>query len=751
MPALRVAAAARLRVDPDLLDLHRARRPRRGLGLEEDRAVLVPEPRAALLELRARAPPKALGIAPAAGRLRSPPGACVRRRARAGRGRRASPPAGPSRRARAAPRSRRRAGPGRSARGRGIRWRATSQSSPTARSSPMIMRGFPREAARRELRAAHPGGNDVRADVAERGQAARRLRPPRIGRARGAPRPRGRRARPDPRHRTPARGREADRRSSPASPRTVGAVTPALPVAVARRLDPVAAHRHRAPAAGAVLRAVVEDPAADVPRTGLEPRPGAVGHGRVDDADDPAEGAVDPGRVGEERRPAVGAEADDEAAPPTPPPRASRGSHARRRSRCCRAAARAAPHGRAAPASGRPRRAARPPRSGRPRPPSDRLERGGVGQLLDAVLEVDRVDEGLHQPERLGRRRSPTRILEHVHILDTSKVLTLVSDEMALLPSSARTRRRLGILPGAAGAGGRRVGPLAAASRARAPSAREPTEAGRAQVRRPRAGGAAPARRPPRDRPDARRLRPRRGRAERPRRRLPARQPIHAPVGHARRVAPRRDPRLSVSRERAARLDAQLLVSRRTSASTCSCSRRKGADIGPIAFTVELQALRRSAAGSWTRSSRRRCSRSSRTAASRSPSRTSRRRTSRARARRARQRVSSVFFLIPFVLMGLALADSAGDVPSGTSSARRGPSGSTRGRPRTMPPLPKPHRARSRRARAFPRPVAAHLGFPRCRSTCAPSEGDYADACLLPGDPLRARTSPRPTSRTPSR
>src|SRR5581483_10273254 len=62
--ALRIPAPACLRVDPHLLELHRARRPRRRLRLEEDDAVLVePDPRPALLDLRARTPAEALRIA----------------------------------------------------------------------------------------------------------------------------------------------------------------------------------------------------------------------------------------------------------------------------------------------------------------------------------------------------------------------------------------------------------------------------------------------------------------------------------------------------------------------------------------------------------------------------------------------------------------------------------------------------------------------------------------------------------------
>src|SRR5215218_4931263 len=48
---LPVTAAADLRVDPDLLELDRAGRPRRGLGLEEDPSALPPQPRASAVDL----------------------------------------------------------------------------------------------------------------------------------------------------------------------------------------------------------------------------------------------------------------------------------------------------------------------------------------------------------------------------------------------------------------------------------------------------------------------------------------------------------------------------------------------------------------------------------------------------------------------------------------------------------------------------------------------------------------------------
>src|SRR5262245_33225338 len=60
----RVTASPRLGIDPDLLELHRRRRPRRRLCLEEDHPLVEPEPGAPLLDLLAGAPPEALGIAP---------------------------------------------------------------------------------------------------------------------------------------------------------------------------------------------------------------------------------------------------------------------------------------------------------------------------------------------------------------------------------------------------------------------------------------------------------------------------------------------------------------------------------------------------------------------------------------------------------------------------------------------------------------------------------------------------------------
>ena len=66
-------------IDPHLLELHGRRRPGRRLGLEQDHAVLHPEPRSPLLDLAARAPAEAVGVA--AHRV-DPELLLVRRRAR---------------------------------------------------------------------------------------------------------------------------------------------------------------------------------------------------------------------------------------------------------------------------------------------------------------------------------------------------------------------------------------------------------------------------------------------------------------------------------------------------------------------------------------------------------------------------------------------------------------------------------------------------------------------------------------------
>ena len=63
MPARAVAPPAHLRIDPDLLHLDRGRRPGGGLCLEEDHAVLEPEPRAAVDDLGLRPPAEPVRIA----------------------------------------------------------------------------------------------------------------------------------------------------------------------------------------------------------------------------------------------------------------------------------------------------------------------------------------------------------------------------------------------------------------------------------------------------------------------------------------------------------------------------------------------------------------------------------------------------------------------------------------------------------------------------------------------------------------
>src|SRR5207247_3074698 len=62
-PARRVAPLPHLGIDPHLLELNRARRPRGGLGLEQDRPVLDPEPRAPLADLGKRSAAEPVGVA----------------------------------------------------------------------------------------------------------------------------------------------------------------------------------------------------------------------------------------------------------------------------------------------------------------------------------------------------------------------------------------------------------------------------------------------------------------------------------------------------------------------------------------------------------------------------------------------------------------------------------------------------------------------------------------------------------------
>src|SRR5881394_2960704 len=64
------------------------------------------------------------------------------------------------------------------------------------------------------------------------------------------------------------------------------------PSPVRARLRAIAAYRHRAPDGGAVARAVVEEPVADVASAGLQSRPAAVGDRRVDDPDELGERTV---------------------------------------------------------------------------------------------------------------------------------------------------------------------------------------------------------------------------------------------------------------------------------------------------------------------------------------------------------------------------------------------------------------------------------------------------------------------------
>ena len=148
-------------------------RPRRGLRLEPDRTILAPHPGSPLLDLRARPPAEAVRVA--CHRIDAD---LLRVRGRAGGEQQLEVALGSGARKPVSPGlgrlrgSRTRACPGRSSRGAGINPAITAQSSSTARSSPMIMRAAPARRNVRETAALAPGGDDVRADVAQRRQRA---------------------------------------------------------------------------------------------------------------------------------------------------------------------------------------------------------------------------------------------------------------------------------------------------------------------------------------------------------------------------------------------------------------------------------------------------------------------------------------------------------------------------------------------------------------------------------------------------
>jgi hypothetical protein len=150
-----------------------------------------------------------------------------------------------------------------------------------------------------------------------------------------------------------------------------------------------------------VARAVVEGPAAIVRPAGLEPGPRAVGHGLRDDGEHPAESAVHAARRGLE--PSVPVRVEDEREPrPLRCPAEHDGG--------------LLPHAHAVvPEQKGPDRLAEPARRhdllvARPRATPQEvvgaepaLERRRIGELVDAVLDVERVHEGAHELE-LARR-----------------------------------------------------------------------------------------------------------------------------------------------------------------------------------------------------------------------------------------------------------------------------------------------------------------------------------------------------------
>ena len=170
------------------------RRPGGCLRLEKDRAVLRPQPRPPLVDLRHACASESRRDRSRADRCRSPA------RARAAQAGQSSSRSSARRRAQA-----RVAGLGRlvehvdglagpvDARAGKLPPAAASQSSETARSSPMIMRARPVRPRRGERRATVARRNDVRADVAE-----------------ARPADRSRRSRDEPADRPPSRVLEID-------------------------------------------------------------------------------------------------------------------------------------------------------------------------------------------------------------------------------------------------------------------------------------------------------------------------------------------------------------------------------------------------------------------------------------------------------------------------------------------------------------------------------------------------------------
>ncbi len=174
-------------------------------------------------------------------------------------------------------------------------------------------------------------------------------------------------------------------------------------LAVLPRLVAAAADLHRAPVAGAVLGVVVEGPLAGVVAAGLEPRPGVVLHRAVDDHEQAAEGARPrprPRPRAARSRPRPRAGAGGRARPRRPASAPRRRARAGRR--CCSAGARAAPRGSQA-ARRRSAGRGRGPSSSRPCSASQATSSAGVAELLEPVVDVQRVHERAHHGQLAGR------------------------------------------------------------------------------------------------------------------------------------------------------------------------------------------------------------------------------------------------------------------------------------------------------------------------------------------------------------
>ena len=189
------------RVDPDLLQLDGVRRPGGRLRLEEDRAVLGPQPRAALADPGARPPAKAVGVASSG--LTPISSSCAAAQAGTSRSR----SAGVASRSRYHPAPEARRARRRAVRAVDARRRCSPSALPQLADGLLLADDHPGASPLGRTREAPRSPCPTVRRSPPRGRAPRgppRRQWPRTGPGRAAPRPRGRRAPPAPRRRTRA-------------------------------------------------------------------------------------------------------------------------------------------------------------------------------------------------------------------------------------------------------------------------------------------------------------------------------------------------------------------------------------------------------------------------------------------------------------------------------------------------------------------------------------------------------------------